>query len=1416
MMEEGKILPYNKSVQYIPKGGIEDGVYFADYFTVTQRDIDASEQNRELIQPLSPESALIGTSGAGPDTSGIAIVITEDLGTVVINENNSSTLSITAELINGDGTLLYQWEKRENNSEEWVTISGATTSSYNVGPVTFDQDHLDAYRCVLSFDQAINSPLISAIAEITVKRVITITTQPTVPVEGFINGFTATFNVAGTITSDVISYQWQKKEFGSADFYNIAGATTTTLTTPVLNTIADNGDEYRCVLSNPNADTVVSNSVRMVVSGADFEVTPAVSGVSFWRLAVDGPLILDPTNSTEYTVKCLDINRNRMVAKMWGEGTCSSKAGYTEGIIPIQQNDFYTVKLNAGGGTGGDPGGGYAGIFDGTTVSQATALLIAGGAGGGGASSSGSCVFSGGTGGGTTGGNGSNASSSTGGGTGGTQSAGGTGGVSTNTATVTTTFSTAGTHTISIPSGATNIQYEIVGGIGGSGGYSSARSPGPGAAGAYGQKITGTLKSSASGKTLTLYVAGNGSTGGQIYGGAGGTGYTSGGQGGNNFSTPSDGFVGAAGGGGGGSSAILDSSTRIVVAGGGGGGAPIMYSSGPGTNGPYGQTSNIINADTGVASNGTVGATSGASFNGGGGGGGGGNPGGQGGDAYASGNDSSGEGGDGGQGYYNSTYVNTASLQSSTSGAYVKITYALPTQNGSNGSALQGGSGGVGTYTGGGGGGGYYGGGGGGGNTSPNESGAGGGGAGYVSPTVLSGYTSSFTNETDPYRGNSGDINNNSRFVIIPTNILITQQPSSIIVTEGSSVTLTVVAEVVGISGQQINYQWQKKEYLSATWSDISGATSSSYTISTVSTSDAYDYYRCVLTNPFCATVVSNESDITVIQQSSPIVYRTAGNANFTIPQGVEKIKFYMWGAGGDGTGEGCGGPYSGGSGGYASGTIDVTFGDVFLARVGSYNNGSQDGLEGYGAGKGGGWTGLFKYTGSGTALVAMVGGGGGAGQAGNGGAGGAPGYSGGSGTGPNAGSGASSSSGGSSGGVFYTIGNNFNSGGPSGGSGINQGNRGGGGGGGYYGGGGGSGNDSGNCSGGGGGGGSGYINTSYLGPSDTTYISSQGSTGSGSGVNPSVTGTLWNDFAASVGGYQAGRSANNGLIIFELTYSYDFQITPAVAGKQYWSLIMDGPLILDGSNSSTYTITSLRTGSKNVKMWGQGSATATGGYSKGAVSFTNASTYTVKLNTGGGPTSPGSGSGFNQGQPGGGYAGLFNGTTINQSNAIMIAGGAGGGAPSIGGSASAVGGHGGGSSGQSGQNSPDSTIGSTAGGGGSQSSGGSGGNAGGSSGSALQGGTGGQGSGSYPNWSGGGGGGGGYYGGGGGGGGDDYGSGTRAASGGGGGSGYINTSYVTNGETRLFANTIEGGFNDPDRGNAGSSGYSSRVVITT
>ena len=1538
-----KLKPWSNLSKYVRKDNGGPGIFPATHFYINEYDKSLIESNignkPGVLRPVSTFTTNFQASGGVGQSSGGALpgdiqsrlptVGTSDPTanqTITVNETTTTpiTLSLTASTNRLDiNTVTYQWQ-RQDPGGSFQDITGETGTSLTIAAgLTTANDNGAVYRCILTAPNAVNSPFESPTWTLSVRRVITITTEPSLP--AVINpADQVPITVVGSITSDAISYQWEKKEFGDFNFVSISGATSATFTTDPVNANEDNGDTYRVVLSNALASSVTSQSVEIIVTGSDLRVEPPVDGVTFWKFSENGPLVLDPSVSSEYEVKSLNSDRSKLATIMWGQGSCSSQGGYAEGAIASTFNQDYQIRLNAGRGISstGNDGGGYSGIFNGTTISQGSALLIAGGAGSGGSNGTDDCGNSGGVGGGTTGGDGTDANANVTKGTGASQTAGGTGGTASGAA-ASTSFSqtyTANT-TITIPDGVTSLSYTIHGGKGGQGGPASTRVNTNGAVGARGQKINGTM-SNVAGETLTLTMGSTGGSGSGSSGGAGGTGYVNGGAGGSDGSTPSDGFDAGAGGGGGGATAISLGSTLLALAGGGGGGACICYSSGSYT--PTGKTSTTINS-TGAPTPGGVGATSGASFNGGGGGGGGGVPGGNGGYAYISGNDLSGEGGYGGDGYYNTSYHSSSSnLQTSDSNtSYITIEYQIVGDNGGDGSALQGGSGSgsgveytnavtrqatatitsnpacntspnngwytrtgsnentgdnsvrqlvikwggsviydgsyspdangyiiVGNYaykwgthrgsnygwcndescgvcvsplgdagnsfdvirydytttTGGGaGGGGYFG--GGGGASGAGVSAGGGGGSGFVAASgVTNGTTSAYANGTDSDRGNAGDVDEGGRVVFKSSFISITDQPDSVIVADGTSVTFTVAATLFAyFTGETISYQWQKKESGATTWTDVSGANTASYNIAAVSSTDNGDAYRCILTNDFCIPVTSLDADITILSPSSPIVYRTVGNANFTIPTGVSQFTFHMWGAGGDGVGEACNGPYSGGSGGYVTGTVNTTGGDVFLAQVGNTNNGSQSGLEGYGAGKGGGFTALYKY-GTGAGYIAIVGSGGGAGQSGNGGKGGGVGRSGGGGSGPNAGGGASTSSGGGGGGGdtsggtggFYT---SLPNGGASGGSGLNRGNRGGGGGAGYWGGGGGGGYGSSSCTGGGGGGGSGYVDTSKL--VGGTYTTQDGAQGSGSGAVP-YNNSLRDDFIASTGGYSAGASAQAGLIIFELTYDYDFEVTPAIAGVTNWSITTDGPLILDGGAASTYTLKCLTAGNKDVRMWGEGGNNSTGGYSTGSVSFTENNTYTVKLNTGRGPAGPSSG--WVSNDPGGGYAGLFNGTSITQGNAIMIAGGGGGTGYGHG---SSSGGNGGGASGAGGTSSSDSEIGSTGGGGGTQSNGGSlgSGGSGGSSGSALQGGTGRTGSGSYPNYGGGGGGGGGYYGGGGGGGGNDNGNGTRNASGGGGGSGFIASTGITGGVTGSWQDA-------DDRGNAGEAGRNSRVVI--
>jgi hypothetical protein len=94
---------------------------------------------------------------------------------------------------------------------------------------------------------------------------------------------------------------------------------------------------------------------------------------------------------------------------------------------------------------------------------------------------------------------------------------------------------------------------------------------------------------------------------------------------------------------------------------------------------------------------------------------------------------------------------------------------------------------------------------------------------------------------------------------------VITLQPISGNVTSGGTITLTV--NVTGTL--PITYQWQK--LTNSVWGNITGATSSTFTKTNVTISDAGSY-RVIATNQY-GTATSNAADITVVAQSLTAYY---------------------------------------------------------------------------------------------------------------------------------------------------------------------------------------------------------------------------------------------------------------------------------------------------------------------------------------------------------------------------------------------------------------------------------------------------------------------------------------------------------------------------------------------------------------
>ena len=1202
-----RIRPFTNQVRFIPKdrrGRFEKGqVYPADHFEVSATDIAAAEAGASA-DLVNPDGGGAGNSGGGdpvsietlvPSLIDISPTTDEEISFAEPTPARDIEASAGANRIDPANTT-FQWQISTDGGSTFTDISGATSTIYTIpAGGTYSSNNGNKFRCKIENASAVNTPSFTGIFTLNISRSIAVTTQPVwTPTP---QGTSLTLTAEATLTSGTLSYTWQKKEAGTNVWNDIPSANgslsnsspgspiAVTYTTPILDIDDDTDDQYRVKFSATGAEDTFSAVVTAIVLGFDFRVQPSINGIEFWDFEEHGTIVFEPATSSAYTVTSLSGSRSKFSTKLWGQGTCAGKGGHTDAQIPVSSGQRLELLMNSGGGTAGvsdsgryaEAGGGYAGIFD-TSVSHANALAIAGGAGGSSLNMASTC-------------DGSQSSVSY-------------------PYTVTTSYSCNTTQTVTD-------SRNIYGGVSHS----------------YNNTAQASNYLNYNGFTHAAVITGHWSRAYYI------------------FFPPQNYFQDA--------NYTLSISAGAWTA--AMGAAPGFYV-GSLTKYFYGFLVYFYRADTGgnsyvanwswnasatyyttitvpttcyTSSTNYYNYTGGSKVSGGGGGG----------TTGLDGSDSSSSsisalGGDGG---------------TQSAGGAGGTTSSGGNTNGSIGSALQGGAGGEnsGSYAasgGGGGGGGYYGGGGGAGGhdgyngssdpgKGPQSGGGGAGGSGYIISTGT-GTTSAFAGESNPNRGYAGDFEQDSRILIDPTYINITTQPSGSAVSSGSTVSLNIVAEVVGVTSPTINYQWQKKSVGQSGFVDISGANSSSYTTPSLVASNSNDKYRCKVTNDFCRTKYSNEAVTLIIAPGSQkYVIETTGLTTIDLTDATE-FSFKIWGAGGGGTGEGCGGPYSGGSGGFGAKTVTVPTGDtsslsVFVGATGLGD--SAAGLSGYGAGRGGQRTYIsWTPTGYGGALEWIAGGGGGAGQAGNGGAGGGiASGSGGNGSGPNAGSGASVSGGGgggsSNGGTSGGTGTAGNSGGgAAGGAPYNQGNRGGGGGSGYFGGGGGGGDATGgNCSGGGAGGGSGAtFEPSVSGVTISNSLSQNGSNGSGSGA-----AAPYNTDSDYVAG--RGASNNHGLAVIEVSVPQGLMMTGVNTNtvtdisSLSSTTTLSEPVYLNAQDSDYNVTVRLRGNTPS----GNG---GTGGWVRGTMRLTQGDTFRLHYDSR--------------------YAAVFFGTGTSQNNCIMLA----------------------------------------------------------------------------------------------------------------------------------------------------------------
>ena len=220
--------------------------------------------------------------GSGPTITGQPVSI------AVCSGNNASFAVIA--------TGTYQWQVSTVAVPAFTNIAGATASTLTLTSVTAGMSG-NQYRCIVTGQCGSTN---SNAATLTVNVAPAVTTNPVS--QAVCSGSAVSFTAAGTGTP-APTFQWQVSTLAVPAFTNIAGATNATYTIAAT-ALADNGNQYRCVLTNVcgsvnttaatltvnSSITVSTNPVDQTVCEAtntSFTVAAAGSGLTYqWQVSV--------------------------------------------------------------------------------------------------------------------------------------------------------------------------------------------------------------------------------------------------------------------------------------------------------------------------------------------------------------------------------------------------------------------------------------------------------------------------------------------------------------------------------------------------------------------------------------------------------------------------------------------------------------------------------------------------------------------------------------------------------------------------------------------------------------------------------------------------------------------------------------------------------------------------------------------------------------------------------------------------------------------------------------------------------------------------------------------------------------------------------------------------------------------------
>ena len=312
------------------------------------------------------------------------LVITGQPSDASVYQPDTHSFNVTASASDGS-SLTWQWQKSDDNGTSWQDVAGATTNGYITPATSTATDNGDQYRVVVSHPAALNSPLTSNAAVLTVVTpVIQVSTQP-VSVSTTA-GVPTNFTVAASVTSGKqIDYQWQESGDNGTTWTDITGAIADNIS--ITGNATNNNYRYRCLFDSLGASQVSSQAATLTLTfiqqptlqtshidsstNKTFVRQPKIQGslfisylgnghyASFWKITRNSDNVVvydtstdlsadgDQTNKVELTTPVLDWNTSYTITVKYKDaaGYISAESTAASFTTPVADQPTFNLPI---------------------------------------------------------------------------------------------------------------------------------------------------------------------------------------------------------------------------------------------------------------------------------------------------------------------------------------------------------------------------------------------------------------------------------------------------------------------------------------------------------------------------------------------------------------------------------------------------------------------------------------------------------------------------------------------------------------------------------------------------------------------------------------------------------------------------------------------------------------------------------------------------------------------------------------------------------------------------------------------------------------------------------------------------------------------------------------------------------------